>query len=438
MTAQLPPLRAEPWHLDQANDAINGCLEAFLSQRSTTNQRIDLAHAHGRVLANKIDSPIDVPAYTNSAMDGFAFQIPNQMKTQGGLQRFEIVGESLAGNPFKGQLPQHGQACIKIMTGAMLPPDLDTVAPNEMVYWPDPVSTRTGTSLGDYIEINPSQFFAGANRRLKGEDIAKGTCVLQKGHRLHAASMGLIASLGFAQVDVYPQPKVAIFSTGNELQKPGEHLAENKIFDSNRFSLRGLLERLGCEVLDLGIVPDQIDSLRETLHEAAKTCEVIITSGGVSEGDADHTKALMKELGEISFSTIAIRPGRPLAFGTLRGRLFFGLPGNPVAVMVTFLSLVRPAILQLMGVSDPHELAPRTMLAKCESMIRKKPGRSEFQRAISYVNVQGELCVNPIKEQGSGILSAMVQANCLIVLAHEQGDIQAQSWVKIWPLDGLL
>jgi molybdopterin molybdotransferase len=425
--------------LENAHDAILTCLESFLTQRANPSQVINLAHALGRILATDLDSPIDVPAYTNSAMDGFAFQMPEPNSPGDKLRRFEIVGESLAGSPFLGPLPADGTGCIKIMTGAMLPPNLDTIAPIEMVGTPKKdASVKSTSSQAQFIEIDTTQFKSGAHRRLKGEDIAKGTCVLQKGHRLNAASMGLIASLGYAQVNVFLQPKIAIFSTGNELQKPGESLSENKIYDSNRFSLRGLLERLGCKVMDLGIVPDQMESLRDTLHEAAKTCEVIITSGGVSEGDADHTKALMKELGEVYFNTIAIRPGRPLAFGTVLDRMFFGLPGNPVAVMVTFLSLVRPAILRLMGIGDPDELIPRTLMAKCDVAIRKKAGRSEFQRGVTLVNAQGELCVKPIKEQGSGILSSMVQANCLIVLDHEMGDVQAHSWVKIWPLDGLL
>ena len=439
MNFQSQPPRTEPWSMDKAQGEILGCVENFLLQRTPPTHHVDLEHARGRVLASSIDSPIDVPAYTNSAMDGFAFQMPKQPSIDTPLQRFEVVGESFAGSPYKGTLPMDGKGCIKIMTGAMLPQGLDTIAPIEMVS-SSAEENRLGAHAGTskFIDINTTQFNVGANRRLQGEDIAKGSCVLQKGHRLHAASMGLIASLGYAQVHVHSQPRVAIFSTGNELQQPGEVLRENKIFDSNRFSLRGLLERLGCEVLDLGIVPDEVQALRDALHEAAKTCQVIITSAGVSEGDADHTKALMKELGQVSFSTLAMRPGRPLAFGTLLDRLFFGLPGNPVAVMVTFIALVRPALLKLMGVEDTEASGPSELFARCELPVRKRPGRSEFQRGVFHLNAQGELWVKPIKEQGSGILSSMVEANCLIVLDHEGGDAPAQSGVKIWPLDGLL
>ncbi len=383
MTLNFTPSHDEPLSLTQAQEAISSCVENFLSVQMSPTQTVALEHAFGRVLAQEIISPIHVPAYTNSAMDGFAFQMPKALAPRGEVQRFKIVGVSFAGQPFTGTIGP--QECIKIMTGAMVPNTLDTVAPLEAVETSKPASDGLSTgqaSIGDFIDIDTSRFHLGANRRLRGEDIAKGDCVLPRGHRLHAASMGLIASLGFAQVQVKAKLRVAVFSTGNELLKPGEDLKESMIYDSNRFSLMGLLKRLDCEVLDWGIVPDQATALEHTLREAAQTCDVIITSGGVSDGDADFTHALMKKMGDVRFCKIAIRPGRPLAFGTLGKSLFFALPGNPVAVMVTFLSLVRPALFELMGLSDEHALENSSLRAQCEVDMSKNQDAPNFKEAL--------------------------------------------------------
>jgi len=286
--------------------------------------------------------------------------------------------------------------------------------------------------------MDGTRFKVGDNRRLAGEDIPKGARVLLQGQRLHAACMGLMASLGVAQVKVQALLKVAIFSTGDELQRPGESLKPGMIFDSNRYTLKGLLQGLGCEVIDLGIAADEPLALKHMLKEAAKVCDVIITSGGVSDGDADHTKAMMQDMGEVFFWKIAMRPGRPLAFGKIGSSLLFGLPGNPVAVMVTFLSLVRPALLHMMKRQEDPAFDIATLTALCEEPIRKKPGRTEFQRGLTRRNANGQLCVRLSGHQGSGILSSMVQADCLIVLEHERPDIKAQETVTLWPLQGLI
>jgi len=425
-----------PMSVAQANirieEGVQGLFDVLVPQALV----VSLDTAFGRTLAADMISPIHVPAYTNSAMDGFAFRMPLEPQAPESPSRFVIVGESFAGKPFVGEVRPN--ECIKIMTGAVMPNDVDTVAPIESVQL-EPRKLESGKpALGESVHIDWARFKSGDNRRLAGEDIAKGSCVLQKGHRLHSASMGLIASLGFSEVQVQAALKVAIFSTGDELQKPGEALKPGMIFDSNRYTLKGLLQGLGCEVIDLGIVPDNPQALKHTLKQATELAQVIITSGGVSDGDADFTKSLIQEMGEVSFWKIAMRPGRPLAFGSLSKRLFFGLPGNPVAVMVTFLSLVRPALLQLMGREEDAGPLRATSLALCEQPIKKKKGRTEFQRGMTRRNSKGELCVSLSGHQGSGILSSMVQGDCLIVLEHDREDVSAQEWVTIWPLAGLI
>jgi len=426
----------EALSLGQAQQLIGQCVEDLLQHRSLRTERIPLEEAFGRTLAEDITSGVDVPAHTNSAMDGFAFRMPPKTNTEPTNMRYKLVGESLAGKPFTKAVAH--DECIKIMTGALLPLELDTVAPFESVMI-DPLGERTNKlTWGQWIDMDGTRFKAGDNRRLAGEDIPKGARVLLQGQRLHAACMGLMASLGVAQVKVQALLKVAIFSTGDELQRPGESLKPGMIFDSNRYTLKGLLQGLGCEVIDLGIAADEPLALKHMLKEAAKVCDVIITSGGVSDGDADHTKAMMQDMGEVFFWKIAMRPGRPLAFGKIGSSLLFGLPGNPVAVMVTFLSLVRPALLHMMKRQEDPAFDIATLTALCEEPIRKKPGRTEFQRGLTRRNANGQLCVRLSGHQGSGILSSMVQADCLIVLEHERPDIKAQETVTLWPLPRLI
>ncbi len=422
--------------LGQAQQRIDQCVQDLLQNTSLPTERIQLEEAFGRTLAQDITSAVHVPAHTNSAMDGFAFRMPQKTNAEPTNMRFKLVGESLAGKPFTKTVAH--DECIKIMTGALLPLELDTVAPFESVMMDSLGEPKNELTLGQWIDMDGARFKAGDNRRLAGEDIQKGARVLLQGQRLHAASMGLMASLGIAQVEVQALLKVAIFSTGDELQRPGETLKPGMIFDSNRYTLKGLLQGLGCEVIDLGIAADQPLALKHMLLEAAKVSDVIITSGGVSDGDADHTKALMQDMGEVYFWKIAMRPGRPLAFGKIGNSLLFGLPGNPVAVMVTFLSLVRPALLQMTRRQDDPAFAISTLTALCDEPIKKKPGRTEFQRGMTRRNAHGQLCVRLSGHQGSGILSSMVQADCLIVLEHDRADIQAQETVTLWPLPGLI
>ena len=374
-----------------------------------------LARAH---LAQDVISPIDVPAHNNSAMDGYAFLMPHSK----GKVKLKVAGLASAGHPFWGEL-KAGE-CIKIMTGALLPLGLDTVVAQEMV-----------TQEGDCVEFDLTKLNAGDNRRLQGEDLPKGGVALKKGQRLNAACLGLLASLGLERVQVIKPLKVAIFSTGDEIKAVGSPLLDGQIYDSNRPTLMALLNTLGAEVMDMGICPDDPQELEKIFTKACQSAQVIITSAGVSAGERDFTKELMTKMGEVVFWHISMRPGRPMAVGRLADTLLFGLPGNPVAVMVTFLAFVRPALLKLMGAKDSHLIRQKAVSLE---HIRKKPGRTEYQRGVSVVQDNGELTVRLSGSQGSGILSSMVNGNCLVVLPHEQGDVQAGDSVEIWPLDGLI
>ncbi len=317
-----------------------------------------------------------------------------------------------------------------------MPEGADTVVPSELV-------TLVGTSMRLSIRFPHQAIFAGDNRRKAGEDLMQGSVALAKGSRITPAAMGLIASLGIATACVFKRLRVAYFSTGDEILSLGEPLREGAIYDSNRYTMLGMLAKLGVEMIDLGVVPDDKDALEATFHKACSSADVVITSGGVSVGEADHTKAMMRKLGNVQFWRIAMRPGRPMAVGTLKRAngskaVLFGLPGNPVAVMVTFLTLVRPALLQMMGVSQ-EEAKPLPMLqAKSAQAIRKKAGRTEYQRGIVSTNERGELVVQLTGNQGSGVLSSMVQANGLIVLSHAQGDVALGDIVNVMMFEGPL
>jgi molybdopterin molybdotransferase len=330
------------------------------------------------------------------------------------------VGTALAGKAWAGAV-KAGE-CVKIMTGAIMPKGLNTVVPQELCQ----------IKTSDAIEIPTGLLKAGDNRRLCGEDIMQGHAALLKGALITPAAAGLLASLGIPKVLVVRRLRVAYFSTGDEILSLGEAPREGAVYDSNRYTVHGMLQALGCEMIDMGVIKDEPDLLEQAFNKAAEQADAIITSGGVSVGEADFTKAMMKKLGDVVFWKIAMRPGRPMAVGRIqkgqRSAVLFGLPGNPVAVMVTFLAFVKPALLKMMGCTA----APLPMLrARTQEVLRKKPGRTEYQRGIVSRNAQGELQVITTGNQGSGVLSSMVQANGLIVLSHQQGTAQLGDWVDV-------
>ena len=392
----------------------------FLSQMVTPISEVEdvpIFEALNRVIAKDVISPIDVPPHDNSAMDGFAFN-GDALQSHQALT-LKVVGTALAGKAWQGVL-KTGE-CVKIMTGAIMPVGLDTVVPQELC------SVET-----DSVSIPAGMVRAGDNRRLCGEDLKKNAPALAKGTRVTPAAVGLLASLGQPTVPVVRRLKVAYFSTGDEILSLGEAPREGAVYDSNRYTVFGMLQDLGCEMIDMGVVRDDPLRLEQAFAQAAQLADAVITSGGVSVGEADFTKAMMKKLGDVVFWKIAMRPGRPMAVGRLtqghRSAVLFGLPGNPVAVMVTFLAFVKPALLQMMGVTSAP---PPLIRAKTQEVLRKKPGRTEYQRGIATRNAQGELEVVTTGNQGSGVLSSMVQANCLIVLSHAQSTAQIGDWVDV-------
>ncbi len=415
----------------EARNAISTLIQDIQLQakRSDAMERLPLKQCLGRILANDILSPINVPANDNSAMDGFAFN-SKELKTDREQIHLRIVGTVYAGQT--SVPPTQASECIKIMTGAMMPPDCDTVIPQEF------------TQLSDegLITFAKDTVRAGENRRLRGEDLQTGKPAIQQGRILKASDIGLAASLGIAELGVYQRIKVAILSSGDELCDMREPLVPGKIYDSNRFSLHACLSQLGFEIMDCGIVRDTPEDLRHAFASASQKADVIISSGGVSVGEADFTKQIMDELGEVGFWKIAMRPGRPMAFGSLKPispktspTVFFGLPGNPVAVMVTFYQFVRNALLQLNGALKPE--IPLVLVQSAEA-IRKKSGRTEFQRGVLFRNSEGKLFVKSTGSQGAGILRSMSEANCFMILHHDQGNIAPGDWVDVEIFDGLL
>jgi molybdopterin molybdotransferase len=373
-----------------------------------------------RILARDLVSPISVPPHDNSAMDGYAFA--GAQLAAGALQ-LQVVGTALAGRAWQGSVGP-GQ-CVKIMTGAIMPAGLDTVVPQEF----------TKTLDDGRIAVPAGLLQPGDNRRHKGEDLMEGRPALRAGERLGPAACGLVASLGIAQFEVFRRLKVAYFSTGDEILSLGEAPREGAVYDSNRYTVHGLLTRLGCEVIDLGVVRDQPALLEDAFRTAAARADAIITSGGVSVGEADYTKAMMKKLGDVAFWRIAMRPGRPMAVGRIGTSALFGLPGNPVAVMVTFLAFVRPALLRMMG-ARPQP--PLYLKAHSGEAMRKKPGRTEYQRGTVVRTADGRLEVRTTGNQGSGVLSSMVQANGLIVLHHAQGNVAVGDEVDVMMFEGAI
>jgi len=399
--------------VDQARRHIRN----YLSPVSET-QRVPLRESLGRVLASAIISPCNVPNHDNSAMDGYAFSADDLQSDE---TRLEIIGTAYAGKAFEGSV-KRGE-CVRIMTGAVIPAGADTVIMQEKVQ----VS-------GNHIVFTevPKRHM---NKRYAGEDLKLGQEVLPAGRLMRAADLGLVASLGIGEVEVYRKLRVAFFSTGDELTSIGTPLAPGQVYDSNRYTLYGMLTRMDVEILDMGVVRDDLAALEQTLIDASAKADVIITSGGVSVGEADYMKQLLEKLGQVLFWKIAMKPGRPLAYGKIGQAHYFGLPGNPVAVMVTFYQFVREALLVLMGQPEP---APLPMLEVITSEdIRKLPGRTEFQRGILFADSDGNWKVRPTGNQGSGILRSMSEANCFIVLNEEVGDLPAGSTVKVQLLTGL-
>lgn len=392
--------------VDRARDLIRNFLCPVKEQET-----VSLLGAWHRTLATDIVSGMNVPTHDNSAMDGYALRFADLKEDRTNLK---IAGAAYAGHPFFGSLA--AGECVHIMTGAFLPAGCDCVVMQEHAEVDgDIVTVRSGHRLGQNI-------------RRAGEDIKHGATVLVRGQDIRPAEMGLLASLGIAQVSVYRKLRVALFSTGDELQQLGEPPATGKIYDSNRYSLIGLLRELNVEIMDQGSVPDDPSLLKDALLNAANTADVIITSGGVSVGEADHVKRLLKEIGEIVFWKIAMKPGRPLAYGKIGNCHFFGLPGNPVAVMVTFQQFVQDSLRTLMG-QNPKPVFTFPVISS--SLIRKVPGRREFQRGVLTQDKQGRLEVSTTGEQGSGILSSMSKANCFIVLPEEQGNVEAGAEVQV-------
>lgn len=407
-------------------------VSAFLDrlvQPVAETETVELFAALGRVLALDVVSPISVPPHDNSAMDGFAFA--GSLLRAGEPLTLKVAGTAMAGKAWTGQLGD--AAAVKIMTGAIMPAGTDTVVPIEFI-----------RQDGEHITIPPDVVRPGDNRRLLGEDLMAGQPALNRGQTLSPAALGLLASLGLPRVQVFRRLKVAYFSTGDEILSLGEPPREGAVYDSNRYTVYGLLTRMGIEVLDMGVVRDDPAALEAAFRHAARDADAIITSGGVSMGEADHTKAMMKQLGDVAFWRIAMRPGRPMAVGRIAksgsgssgaSSVLFGLPGNPVAVMVTFLAFVRPALARMMG---SEAMEPVLLKARSAEAMRKKPGRTEYQRGVVTREADGTLRVRTTGNQGSGVLSSMVQANGLIVLHHQQGNVAVGDEIDVMMFEGVI
>jgi molybdopterin molybdotransferase len=401
--------------VDKAREVI----ARFLSPVSTA-ERVHIRAALGRVLAADVISPLDVPAHDNSAMDGYAVRFAD-LKADGEVT-LKVAGTAFAGAPFSGAM-QAGE-CVRIMTGGVVPAGADTIVMQEHVQ-----------AKGDQVTMGGGHR-KGQNLRRAGEDLKAGQAALKCGQVLRPAEIGLIASLGIPEVSVYRRLRVAFFSTGDELVSVGTQPAEGQIYDSNRYTIYGMLERLGCEVIDMGVVRDDPALLEQAFQEAAATADVVITSGGVSVGEADFVKELLNKLGEVVFWKIAMKPGRPLAYGKIGKAHFFGLPGNPVSVMVTFYQFVRDALLKLSG-RDP--ISPSaTFKVPCTSSLKKAPGRTEFQRGILSRDAAGHWSVRVTGEQGSGILRSMSEANCFIILPTDQGNVAPGALVDVQVMEGVI
>ena len=392
--------------LDQV-DVVTGC------------ERLAIRTALGRILSETLASPVDVPAHTNSAMDGFAVRASDLPHT--GTASLRVIGTAFAGKPFNADVSA-GEA-VRIMTGGAMPSGTDTVIMQEH------------TELThDVIEID-ADHKQGDNVRAAGEDLKCGQVVLESGHMLAPADLGLVASLGIGEVPIFRKVRVAYFSTGDELRSVGEPLGLGEIYDSNRYTLFAMLKRIDAEIIDMGVVRDTREAVQAALQEAAAIADVVITSGGVSVGEADYIKEVLAAIGQVRFWKVAMKPGRPLAFGSIGSTRFFGLPGNPVSVMVTFYQFVQPALLKMAG-GRKHK--PVLVSARTTAVLKKRPGRTEYQRGILSQGDNGELLVSPTGDQGSGILRSMSVADCFIILPAESGRVEVDSVVSVQPFHGLM
>ena len=394
-------------------------------KKITETESILIQNADNRILAKVITSPLNVPAFNNSAMDGYAIRddaLSDKNVTSPPFTQFKLVGTSLAGTPFKGEL-NNGE-CIRIMTGAVVPQSANSVVMQENV---DANSDVLITLL------HPAKLHS--NIRIAGEDILQGHTLFNAGHKLNAIDIGILSSLGLTTVNVYRKLKVAVFSTGDELKMPGETLQQGDIYESNSQVLVAMLQRLNVDVISLGIIEDDRKAIADAFIKADELADVVITSGGVSVGDADYTKDVLNDIGDIGFWKVAIKPGKPFAFGTLPNSVFFGLPGNPVSAVVTFHQLAVPALRYMSG---GNQIPSIKLNAVTTHSIKKKAGRMDFQRGIMAVNPKGDLQVTPLSAQGSGILSSISRANCYIILAQDNQGHQAGETVSIELFDSIL
>jgi molybdopterin molybdotransferase len=386
-------------------------------------EKLPLRNCLNRVLAEDIVSSINVPGHINSAMDGYA--VSSDDLPSHGMKSLEIIGTSFAGKPYTGQC-QPGQ-CVRIMTGAAMPEGTDTV-----------IMQEHARRENNTVSID-SKHRGGQNVRQAGEDIRSGDSVLPAGKQVTPADLGIIASLGIGEVKIRKRPCVAFFSTGDELRSigdgSGKALSKGEVYDSNRYSLYGMLRRLGVDLVDMGVIPDNEAALTRALEQARDVADLVITSGGVSVGEADYIKPVLEKMGRINFWKIAMKPGRPLTFGLLDNKILFGLPGNPVAVMVTFYQFVRPAILYL---TSGHYQPPLTLTAISQSKLRKRPGRYEFQRGVLSQSSDGKLRVEKTGRQGSGVLMSMSLANCFILLDEDNAGIEPGEPVAVQPFDSFI
>ena len=385
-----------------------------------STETIAVIDALGRVAARDVVSPRNVPGHTNSAMDGFA--CAGDSLPESGPRWYEIAGTAYAGKPFAGRTGP--SQAVRIMTGAIMPDGTDTVVMQEHV-----------EVDGDRVRIPPGAR-RGQHVRQAGEDLAEGAVVVPRGRRLMPAEMGLLASLGIGEIAAYRRLRVAYFSTGDEIRPPGAPFEPGLVYDSNRFTMHGMLGRIAVDVVDLGIVPDRRDAVLDAFRAASARADVVLSSGGASTGEADYIKEVLSELGQVGFWRIAIRPGRPLAFGFLGDSVFFGLPGNPVAVMVTFYQFVAPAIRAVAGETDSRPLP--ALEARCTTRLRKKPGRVEYYRAVLERDDSGALVVRSTGKSGSGLLHTMSDANCFIVLPEDGTTVEPGATVDVQPFFGLM
>jgi len=399
---------------EQALERIQQDVKALKTYRCVT-----IREAIGGVLAEDVVSPMNVPPFINSAMDGYAVNSADLPKTD--KTKLKIIGKSFAGQPFDGKV-NNGE-CVRIMTGAIVPEGTDSV-----------IMQEHAEIDNDCIQIG-NEHKKGQNVRHPGDDFSTGDVIIKAGERLSPVKLGLLASVGVTELNIVRTPIVAFFSTGDELKSVGQTLQPGDIFDSNRYILFGMLQKMGVQCIDMGVIPDIKDQIEQTLQEAANCADVVITSGGASVGEADYIKVILDEIGEVNFWKIAMKPGKPLAFGKINDTLFFGLPGNPVSAIATFYLFVQPTLKLLEGEKIEKSL---TLKARCTSKLKKRPGRKDFQRGILSSSENGELIVDTTGIQGSHMLSAMSKANCFIVLDAESSDIEENSQVEVMLFNDLI